>query len=238
VTTKLPAMSRRAAATVATTSLLLAIPVAAQAHVRVDPDTAQAGSYATVNFRVPTEKANASTTKVEVDLPTDHPFTSASYQPVPGWTAKITTSKLAKPVKTDDGTITQAPTKIVWTASKGAEIKPGQFQQFPVSIGVVPDVPSVSFDAIQTYSDGSVVKWDEPTKAGQAEPEHPAPVLTIGAASTDASAPGATPTVAAARQAPDSGNDSNNGVWFGVGGLAVAVVALLIALYGATRRSR
>lgn len=243
MTTKLPALSRRAAATVATTGLLLAIPVAAQAHVRVDPDTAQAGSYATVNFRVPTEKANASTTKVEVDLPTDHPFTSASYQPVPGWTAKITMSKLAKPVKTDDGTITQAPTKIVWTASKGAEIKPGQFQQFPVSIGVVPDVPSVSFDAIQTYSDGSVVKWDEPTKAGKAEPEHPAPVLTIGPAAEASSSPGASPSVAAAPQSGntssnDSGNGSNSGVWFGVGGLAVGVVALLVALYGATRRSR
>lgn len=237
MTSTLPPSSRRAAALVATTGLLLAIPVAAQAHVKVDPDTAQAGSYATVNFRVPTEKANASTVKVEVDLPTDHPFTSASYQPVPGWSAKITTTKLAKPVKTEDGTITQAPTKIVWTASKGAEIKPGQFQQFPVSIGIVPDVPSVSFDAIQTYSDGSVVKWDEPTKAGGAEPEHPAPVLTIGAAAPS-SAPTDAPSVAAAPQSSDSGNDSNSGVWFGVGGLAVAVVALLVALYGATRRSR
>jgi Uncharacterized protein conserved in bacteria len=243
VTTKLPALPRRAAAILVSTGLLLAIPVAAQAHVKISPDTAQAGSYATIDFRVPTEKANASTTKVEVDLPIDHPFTSASYQPVPGWSAKITTSKLAKPVKTADGTITQAPTKIVWTASKGAEIKPGQFQQFPVSLGVVPDVPSVSFDAIQTYSDGSVVKWDEPTKSGQAEPEHPAPVLTIGAAASTAAsasaAPSDAPSVAAAPQS--SGNDSsdsNAGVWFGVGGLAVAIVALLVALYAVTRRSR
>lgn len=234
----LPAMSRRTAATLATTGLLLAIPVAAQAHVKISPDTAQAGSYATLNFRVPTEKANASTTKVEVDLPTDHPFTSASYQPVPGWTAKITTSELPKPVKTDDGTITEAPTKIVWTASKDAAIKPGQFQQFPVSLGVVPDVPSVSFKAIQTYSDGSVVKWVDPTVAGKAEPEHPAPVLTIGAAADSSSAPSSAPSVAAAPQSSSDSNDSNTGVWFGVGGLAVGVIALLVALYAVTRRSR
>lgn len=238
VTLRAPA-ARRTAATLATAGLLLAIPVAAQAHVKVDPDTAQAGSYATVNFRVPTEKANASTVKLEIDLPTDHPFTSASYQPVPGWTAKISTSKLAKPVKTEDGTITQAPTKIVWTASKAAAIKPGQFQQFPVSLGVVPDVPSVSFKALQTYSDGSVVKWDEPTKAGKPEPEHPAPVLTIGAAASESSTPSDAPTADAAPQSGDnSSSDSEAGVWFGVGGLAVGVIALLVALYAVSRRSR
>lgn len=232
------AMSRRAAATLATAGLLLAVPVAAQAHVKISPDTAAAGSYATLNFRVPTEKANASTTKVEVDLPTEHPFTYAAYQPVPGWSAKVTTSALPVPVKTEDGTITKAPTKIVWTASKGAAIKPGQFQQFPVSVGVVPDVPPVSFTAIQTYSDGSVVKWDEPTRAGKAEPEHPAPVLTIGAAADASATLSSAPSVAAAPQTSSDSNDSSSAVWFGVGGLAVAVIALLVALYAVTRRSR
>lgn len=228
---------RRGAAAAAVTGLLLAVPVAAQAHVTVNPNTAVAGSYATLVFKVPTEKADASTTKLEVDLPTDHPFTAVSYQPVAGWTAKVTTSKLAKPVKTEDGIVTEAPTKIVWTASKGAEIEPGQFQQFPVSVGVVPDVPSVSFKAIQTYSDGSVVKWVQPTKAGQPEPEHPAPVLTIGAAAPTSAAANDAPSVAAAPQ-PSNDSDSSSGIWFGVGGIAVGVVALLVALYAVTRRTR
>lgn len=233
----LPTLSRRVALTAASVGLLLAVPVAAQAHVTVSPDTAEAGSYTTLVFKVPTEKADASTTQVEVDLPTEHPFTSVSYQRVPGWTAKVTTAKLAKPVKTEDGTITEAPRKIVWTASEGTAIKPGQFQQFPVSVGVVPDVPSVSFTAIQTYSDGSVVKWDQPTKPGAAEPEHPAPVLTIGAVSSTSAAPSNAPSVTAApRPADDS--SSSGGVWFGVGGIAVGAVALLVALYAATRRSR
>lgn len=237
VTTTLRSASlRRTAATLATAGLLLAVPVAAQAHVTVNPDTAEAGSYATLVFKVPTEKADASTTRIEVDLPTEHPFTSVSYQPVPGWTTTITTSKLAQPVKTEDGTITEAPTKIVWTAGKDAGIKAGQFQQFPVSVGVVPDVPSVSFKAIQTYSDGSVVKWVDPTKPGSPEPEHPAPVLTIGAAASQAS-PSNAPSVAAAPQPADD-SSSDSGVWFGVAGLAVGVVALLAALYAVTRRSR
>lgn len=226
---------RRGAASVAVAGVLLAVPAAAAyAHVTINPNTASAGDYATLTVKVPTEKANASTTKLEIDLPTDHPFTSVSYQPVPGWSAVVTTAKLAKPVTTDDGTITEAPTKIVWTASKGAAIKPQQFQQFPISVGAVPNVKSLSFVAVQTYSDGSVVKWDQPTKAGQPEPEHPAPVLTVGAASNTATD---APTVAAA--APKSQtNDSDKGVWFGVAGMAVGVGALLVALYAATRRSR
>lgn len=230
-------LTRRAAATATITGLLLTIPIAAQAHVTVNPNTAVAGTYTTLVFKVPTEKANASTIKLEIDLPADHPFTSAAYQPVPGWTATVTTVKLPKPVKTDDGVVTEAPTKIVWTASAGAAIKPGQFQQFPVSVGVVPNVPSVSFVAKQTYSDGSVVDWDQPTKPGQPEPDHPAPVLTIGAATSSGPASSAAPTVAAAAPAAKS-SSSNTGVWFGVGGLAVGVVALLVALYAVTRRTR
>ena len=33
----------------------------------------------------------------------------------------------------------------------------------------------MTFAADQTYSDGTVVNWNELTKAGAAEPEHPAP---------------------------------------------------------------
>jgi Domain of unkown function (DUF1775) len=35
------------------------------------------------------------------------------------------------------------------------------------------------FKALQTYSDGDVVQWIEPTVKGGAEPEHPPPVLKL-----------------------------------------------------------
>ena len=38
---------------------------------------------------------------------------------------------------------------------------------------------SLSLPATQTYSDGTVVKWDQPTPAGGKEPEHPAPTLKL-----------------------------------------------------------
>jgi uncharacterized protein YcnI len=157
---------------------VFAVAPGASAHVTVNPNTATQGGYTKITFRVPTEKDNASTTKVEVDLPADHPIASISLKPVAGWTAESTTTKLATPIKSDDGEITDAITKIVWTADTNSAIKPGQFQEFDVSLGPLPEVDQLVFKALQTYSDGDIVRWiDEPS--GNTEPEHPAPVLKL-----------------------------------------------------------
>ena len=68
---------------------------------------------------MPTESDTASTTKLEANLPTGTPIASVSLKPLPGWTAKTTTTKLATPIKSDDGEITEAVSKIDWTASPG-----------------------------------------------------------------------------------------------------------------------
>lgn len=198
----------------------------------------------TLTFKVPTESASASTTKLEVDLPTDHPFGSVSYQPVTGWTTTVTSSKLATPVKTDDGEITQAPTKLVWTASADAAIKPGQFQTFAISVGPVPDTGKLELAAHQTYSDGSVVNWDQ-AQTGSEEPEHPAPVLYIkdtppgeaaSAAPSAAPSVSATPTVTAAPTTTAA--TDNTARWFGVGGIVLGAAGLVAAVWALTRRPR
>jgi uncharacterized protein YcnI len=86
--------------------------------VTVNPDTATKGGYTKVTFRVPTESDTLSTTKVEVSLPTDTPIASVSLKPLPGWTAAAEKSKLATPIKTDDGEVTEAG-KQVKSASGG-----------------------------------------------------------------------------------------------------------------------
>lgn len=224
-------------AALAAAALALSAPLAASAHVHVDPDQASPGSYTLLTFRVPTESATAGTVRVEVDFPTATPFTSLSYQPVPGWSAEITTSKLPKPVKISGATVTEAPTKIVWTADSGVQIAPGQFQQFSVSAGVVPDTGSIMMPATQTYSDGSVVKWDQPTPASGNEPEHPAPTLYIN----DAPPNEATPTIVSSTTAAspaESGASSVDAVALGVGvtGVAIAAIALVVAVFALTRR--
>jgi uncharacterized protein YcnI len=232
-------LARAAIATAAAAALAVAFPLAASAHVRVNPDQATAGSYSLLTVRVPTESATAGTVKLEVDLPTDTPFTSVSTQPLPGWSAQVTTEKLATPVKTDDGTITEAPTKVIWTADSGVQIAPGEFQQFQILAGAVPDTGSVLLPAHQTYSDGSVVDWDEKTPADGKEPENPAPTLYINDAPPAADG-AATPTVTATPTASDTASSSSDAVaiGLGIGGLALGAIAVVISVLALTRRSR
>ena len=82
------AVLRRAAAVSAmTAAFVLAVAGPAAAHVTVNPSTATQGGYTKVTFRVPNESDEASTTKLEVNLPADAPVASVSLKPVPGWTA-------------------------------------------------------------------------------------------------------------------------------------------------------
>jgi uncharacterized protein YcnI len=152
-------------------TVVLGLAGSAFAHVTVSPDTAPKGGDQTVAFRVPNEEDGTSTVKLEIDLPVDKPIAAVDTQPMPGWTAVSTTSKLAKPIKSDDGEVTQAVTKVVWTAAAGAGIKPGQFQQFFVSFDSLPDAGSIEIKALQTYANGDIVRWiDDPAPAGQDEP--------------------------------------------------------------------
>lgn len=155
---------------------LLVVVGTASAHVTTNPSTAAQGSYTTVNFTTPSEEDNASTVSLQVVFPADHPIAEASVQPVPGWTVKVDTAKLATPITTDDGPVTEAVSAITWTG----KLDPGQFQQFAVSMGPLPtDTDQLVFKALQTYSNGDIVRWIDPTPAGGPEPEHPAPTLTL-----------------------------------------------------------
>ena len=170
----------------------------AWAHVTISPSAAPKGSDAVLAFTVPDESATASTTKIALFFPTDHPIAEALVEPIAGWTAKVATMKVVKPIQTDNGPVTEGVKSVTWT---GAGIVPGDFQQFKVSVGLPDDTSSLEFKVLQTYSDGSIVRWIEDTPPGGAEPSNPAPVLTLTAANgatpaTTAPASGATTTPA------------------------------------------
>jgi len=173
-------LSRGGVAAVAAVALVLAVPLSASAHVRVYPKQAVAGADDTLlTFSVPTESGAATTTRVVVDLPTATPFGDVSYQPVTGWTATVVDGKLPKPAKVDGTTVTEAPLRVVWTADAGTELAGGQFQDFVLSVGPMPDTGRIAFPTTQTYSDGKVVTWTEAETASGGEPDRPAPVLYI-----------------------------------------------------------
>jgi uncharacterized protein YcnI len=185
----------------------------ALAHVTVNPRSVTGGSYSQLTFRAPNEEATAAFTKLTIHLPADHPLGSVSTRPLPGWKVSLTTAKLPKPITTDDGTVTEYTDTVTWTATDGG-IAPEQYQNFDVSVGPLPDAGTMTFTADQFYSDGSVVHWDQIAKAGAQEPEHPAPVLTLTAA-TETGSTGSS---------SDGGSD---GVARGLGiaGIVVAVAA-------------
>jgi uncharacterized protein YcnI len=224
------------------TVVLAAVP--AFAHVTVTPNTAVKGGYSTVTVKVPNEEDSASTTKVEVNLPADHPIASVSIQ--------LTKSKLAKPLTSDDGTINEAVTKITWS---GGKIAPGQFQQFPVSLGPLPqDTDSLVFKALQTYDNGDIVRWIDVAQQGQPEPQHPAPVLKLTAATTtdgasatpsgaagaaDTKASGSSDSPAATAQAASSGSDDSDGTAraLGVAGIVVGAIGVGYGVFAGRRRN-
>jgi uncharacterized protein YcnI len=230
-------MSRTALAAAlpaATLTLSFAMPAAAEAHVTLQPDTAAAGAFVRLDVRVPNERDDASTVKVDLQLPDG--FASASYEPVPGWTVKVTHAQLTTPIQTDDGEITEGVSRITWTGDgKEGSIGPGAFQDFGLSV-MVPGKAGdkLAFKALQTYGGGEVVRW-----IGAEDSDNPAPVVTVTApAGDDHGAAAATP--AATRAAGSGGPESNSGNGLAIVALIVGALGLAAGATGllAARRTR
>ncbi|PWI44712.1 YcnI family protein [Streptomyces sp. ICBB 8177] len=207
---------------------------AAFAHVTVHPDSYPRGSEdGTITFRVPNEEDHADTTKVDVYFPAGQPIPSVLVSPVPGWTAQVKSVDLKTPIKTDDGDITTAVSEIVWT---GGRIAPGQYQDFTVAFGQLPTSgKELVFKALQTYSDGDIVRWIDEQQPGQSEPEHPAPTLKLTPASAD-SDDDASPAPAKQQRAATA--DDSTARDLGIAGLAVGVLGLAAAAFALVRARR
>ncbi|MFE4371109.1 YcnI family protein [Streptomyces sp. NPDC056835] len=217
----------------ATALLLLAGP--ASAHVSVQPQgEAAKGSTVTVNFKVPNERDNASTVKVEVNIPADHPLASVLPQPVPGWKVEVVKTKLAKPLEMHGNTITEAVSKVTWTAD-GGKIGPGQFQQFPLSVGQLPeDADQLVFKTIQTYDNKEVARWIEEPKEGATEPLSPAPVLKLTAATGDEHGASAGTTHAATDAKDDAKNGTASADTSDTTARALGLIGILVGIAGVT----
>src|SRR4051812_42527698 len=236
---KEPPMPRIVLAAVA--ALALALPASASAHVTVQPSTGPAGGFARLDVLVPTERSDAATVKVDVQLPPG--VISASYAPVPGWSVKLRREKLDQPIKTEDGfEVDEQISRITWTGhGRQGAIPPGAYQQFGLSVKLPSGRPSdvVAFKALQTYDDGEVVRWIGPEGS-----DDPAPTVTLTAAAADAGhgvpsessdAP-ATGTSAPASAATDSNGGGSDGL--AIAALVVGALGLLAGLAGFVTAAR
>ena len=156
----------------------------ASAHVSVSSSDAAPGGTGTLVFRVPTESDTAGTVGLSVELPTDTPFRSVRAGYLPGWTVTIERSALTEPVEVGGFTLTEAVSRVTWTADAATTaaggIGPDQYGMFDLRVGPFPEEGGTyAFPATQTYSDGEVVVWGEVAEAGAGEPDHPAPTITV-----------------------------------------------------------
>ncbi len=165
----------------ATVAAILALPGIAQAHVTIQPGTAAGGSFSVVAFRVPNERDDASTTQLRVTLPKGQPIGSVQTTPVPGWKVTTASRHLDKPIEMFGEQLDTVVSEVTWTATDGG-IRPNQFQDFNLSLGQLPESGELVFNALQTYSNGEKVNWNQVAADPSVEPEHPAPILTIAPA--------------------------------------------------------
>ncbi|MDQ1510806.1 MAG: hypothetical protein QOG50_2650 [Actinomycetota bacterium] len=227
---------RIVAASVLASGLVCVSALPAWAHVTIAPDSAdKSATDVEIAFRVPNEEAT-NTTKIQIAIPTDHPLLGVLAQPVPGWTAKVTTIKLKTPVHTDDGDVTDAVSEVDWTANSAADgIASGDYQRFQIIVGQLPDTSEIVFKAVQTYANGDVVRWIETGSTAV----HPAPVMTLakpGAAATPTTQPAAAPTTPTATASNVKKSDVDSARTFGIIGIVVGALGLLAG--GAALASR
>lgn len=222
--------------------LVVALAAPATAHVTVNPREAIQGSYAKIAFRVPNERDDSGTTKLAVLFPAGHPLRSVSIRPTPGWKATVERTQLEVPLTNDEGEeTTETVSKITWDEGT---INPGEFQEFEVSVGPLPDdADALVFKAVQTYASGEVVSWIEEAGADGGEPEHPAPVLRLVAADGEGGAQGAAgePAGEPAEEELDAtatSSSESNDLEPAMVVLFLAVVALGVALLVTITRKR
>jgi uncharacterized protein YcnI len=237
-------MKRTAAVIAATTALVL--PATAQAHISLHPNTIPAGAFATLDVRVPGEQEGAYVTKVDVLFPPG--FVGVGYENVPGWSTKVVEAKLATPLKENGETINTDVAQVVWTwTGPLGRVNNGQFINFPLSLAIPDDTAgrALEFRTVQTYSNGQVVHWIDPSLTA----EHPAPRINVTAkggviedvAGEEAGpAAGQTPTGSASTPAPASAPAASGGASesLGVAALVLGALGLLAGLAAllATRR--
>jgi uncharacterized protein YcnI len=231
-----------------------ALPAAASAHVSLHPNEVPTGAYATLDLRVPNESDQANTVKIAVQLPSG--FTDVSPEFMPGWTPRIRTVKLAKPVQSDDGPITEGVREIVWEG-KGAdgEIPPGQFLNFPISTEIPGKAGStITFKVLQFYDDGEVVRWIGPPSSDEPAPDIDVtaaggPLQDVAGSEADAPEPaGLEGGPTASEGAPTGGSAESGSAESSSGGsgdkglaiaaLIVAAISLLVAAVAVTKTRR
>jgi uncharacterized protein YcnI len=216
-------------------AVVLAAPAAAD--VTVTPAVAPRGGPAALVFTVPEERAGAHTTKVELLVPEATPIGEIYPMSVTGWAPTTTTRKLDKPIELIHGQpANEVVSKVTWIRVGRAAPKPGEAALLKLSMGPMPQTEQVAFTIVQTYSDGTVVRWADAPAAGAKNPAPVVKLLSVSAA--DRQHGERRDAAAAGPQAPVAKAGGDGPSWLLVAGLLVAAIVAVEAwiLFVARRR--
>jgi uncharacterized protein YcnI len=187
----------------------LALASPASADVTANPSEATRGDGAKVTFRLTEDRPGAHTTKVQVIAPADNPIGEIYPMSQDDWAPTTETRKLDKAVAGLHGMpVTEATASITWSRVSPAPKTPAPVEVI-VSMGPMPSQgDQLVFAVVQTYSDGTVVRWTDP--AGGA---HPAVVVKLVGQAVPGQGhhgggqqQGAPPAAPAAQSADDGGS--------------------------------
>ena len=217
----------------------LIAPATAAAHISLHPNTIPAGAFATLDVRVPGEQEGAHVTKVDMLFPPG--FTGVDYENVPGWSTRVIEAKLATPIKQDGETIDTEVSQVVWTwAGVLGKVDNAQFINFPLSLAIPENTAgkALEFRTVQTYSNGQVVHWIEPSLTA----EHPSPRINVTAkggvirdvagheAGPEAGQTGASQSTSAAPSAAVAKSSAGASKGLGLAALIIGALGLIAGL--------
>jgi uncharacterized protein YcnI len=162
-------MKRRLVTGVLATAAALVFTGAAWAHAEVSPAVVLAKHAQEYGLLVPTEKENATTTAVELTVPSG--FAIDSFVPSPGWKRTVQSKG------SGEEAVVQ---KVTWTGGKTptGEDSAFHFLASPNSS------KTYDFKVRQTYSDGSIVDWSGPESSDTPAPTVEAKSSLGGSSST------------------------------------------------------
>ncbi|HLX33457.1 MAG TPA: DUF1775 domain-containing protein [Gaiellaceae bacterium] len=140
-------------------AIALIAAASAAAHARMSPSVSLANELQLYSLAIPTEQANAYTTKIVLTLPTG--FSIDSFVPSPGW------KRVEQSTGSGDNAVI---TQVTWTGGHVPTEEDSLFQ----FLAEASTPGTYTFHVEQTYSNGAIVDWAGPETAAA-----PAPTIDV-----------------------------------------------------------
>ncbi|MEU7572566.1 DUF1775 domain-containing protein [Micromonospora sp. NPDC049240] len=145
---------------------------AAGVTVTTSPGEVRQGDAIELSVVVPADRPGTRTSKIELTMPADAPIGEVYPLSVPDWAPTITTRTLDQPVAgIHAAELNQVTHAVTWLRVPGGG---AGTVRLPLGMGPMPATDRLTFTVVQTYADGTVVRWADP--AGGA---HPAPTVAL-----------------------------------------------------------